>query len=111
MGRCLVRSLTWVRRRFLPAGIPAALVLSACSLQATTYMVTVAGLGGEPDYEQRFTLLANDTDKVLKSGGATDRVVETLKGADATKARLTASLSRIASQAKPQDVFVLMLIG
>ncbi|HKD07425.1 MAG TPA: hypothetical protein VKB79_16100 [Bryobacteraceae bacterium] len=104
MGRSLTRSL-------IPAGLPALVALSACTLQATTYMVTVAGLGGEADYEQRFALLANDTDKILKSGGATDRVVETLKGPDATKAKLNATLSRIASQAKAQDVFILMLIG
>jgi hypothetical protein len=78
---------------------------------ATTYILTVAGLGGEPDYEQRFALLANDTDKILRAGGATDRVIETLKGPDATKAKLTASLSHIAAQAKPQDVVMLMMIG
>lgn len=76
-----------------------------------TYILTVAGLGGEPDYDQRFTLWANDTDKILRGGGQTDRVVETLKGADATKAKMEASLNKIASQAKPQDAFVLMMIG
>ena len=76
-----------------------------------TYILTVAGLGGEPDYEQRFTLWANDTDKILRGGGQTDRVVETLKGADATKAKMEASLNRIAGQAKQQDAFVLMMIG
>jgi hypothetical protein len=70
----------------------------------------VAGLGGEPDYEQRFSLWATDTDKILKTG-STDRVVETLKGADATKTRVEAALSKIAGQAKPADAFVLMLIG
>jgi len=78
---------------------------------ATTYFVTVAGLGGEPDYETRFTLLANDTDKILHGSGGTDRVIETLKGADATKAKLVGALSKVASQAKAQDVFVLMMIG
>lgn len=78
---------------------------------ATTYMVTIAGLGGEPDYEQRFQLLATDTDKILKAGGGTDRVVETFKGPDATKAKITASFNRIASEAKPQDVVVIMMIG
>ncbi len=78
---------------------------------SATYILTVAGLGGEPDYEQRFTMLANDTDKVLRGGGQTDRIVDTLKGADATKAKMEASLNRIASQAKPQDAFVLMMIG
>lgn len=73
-------------------------------------MVTVAGLGGEPDYEQRFTMLASDTDKALRASGG-DRVIETLKGADATKAKLSAVLSKIAGQAKPQDVLVLMMIG
>ena len=78
---------------------------------ATTFFVTVAGLGGEPDYEQRFTMLATDTDKILRGSGGGDHVVETLKGPDATKTKLTASLTRIAAQAKPQDVLVLMMIG
>jgi len=77
----------------------------------TTYFVTVAGLGGEADYEQRFNMLATDTDKILREGGGTDRVVETLKGADATRAKLTASMNRIAAEAKPADVLVLMMIG
>ena len=68
-----------------------------------TYFVTVAGLGGEPDYEQRFTMLATDVDKILHSGGQTDRVVETLKGADATKVKMEAALNRIAAQAKPAE--------
>ena len=78
---------------------------------AATYLLTVAGLGGEPDYEQRFTMLATETDKILRTGGQTDRVVETLKGADATRAKLEAVLGKIAGQAKPQDAFVLMMIG
>ncbi len=87
---------------FLAAGSPAL---------ASTYFLTVAGLGGEPDYEQRFTMLATDVDKILRSGGQTDRVVETLKGADATKTKMEAALSRIAGQAKPADAFVLLMIG
>jgi hypothetical protein len=78
---------------------------------SATYILTVAGLGGEPDYEQRFTMLATDTDKILRAGGQTDRVVETLKGTDATRVKVEAALNRIASQAKPQDAFVLMMIG
>jgi hypothetical protein len=78
---------------------------------ASTYLLTVAGLGGEPDYEQRFTMLATDTDKILRTGGQTDRIVETLKGADATRAKVEAALNKIAGQAKPKDAFVLMMIG
>src|ERR1022692_2688521 len=86
-------------------------VVTATPAFSATYILTVAGLGGEPDYEQRFTALATDTDKILKTGAQSDRVVETLKGADATRAKMEASLNRIASQAKPQDAFVLMMIG
>jgi len=42
-----------------------ALISAARATQAATYCVTVAGLGGEPDYEQRFTAMANDLDKIL----------------------------------------------
>ena len=84
---------------------------AANSSFAATYLLTVAGLGGEQDYEQRFTMLASETDKILRTGAQTDRVVETLKGADATRAKLEAALNRIASQAKPADAFVLMMIG
>ena len=76
-----------------------------------TFLVTIAGLGGEPDYEQRFNSLAADTDKMLRTGGTNDRVVETLKGPDATKAKVEALLNRIAGEAKPADAFVIMLIG
>jgi hypothetical protein len=98
------------RRRFRLRLLPLFLLTATPSF-ATTYFLTVAGLGGEPDYEQRFALLATDTDKLLRAGGATDRVIETLKGPDATKAKIDAALSRIAGQAKSQDVFVLMMIG
>lgn len=93
------------------AGLLFLAVCAAHPVFAATYILTVAGLGGEPDYEQRFTMLATDTDKVLRAGGQTDRIVETLKGADATKAKVEASLTRIASQAKSADAFVLMMIG
>lgn len=87
-----------------------ALVVLARPAQATSYYVTVAGLGGEPEYEQRFTALAKDMDKLLKASGS-DAHVFTLSGADATKAHLTDTIAMIAREAKPDDQFVLMLIG
>jgi len=78
--------------------------------QAAPYYVTVAGLGGEPDYEQRFTALAKDLDKLFKAA-ASDAHVYTFTGSDATKARLTDTLGQIAHEAKPEDEFTLILIG
>ena len=91
--------------------ILAAAAILAVPAFASTFIVTVAGLGGEPDYEARFALLATDADKVLRTGPGADRVIETLQGPAATKARLTSTLNRVISEAKPQDAFVLMMIG
>ena len=98
-----------VRERLVCVALCALAAAHAAS--AATFFVTVAGLGGEPDYEQRFAMLATETDKDLKSSPGNDKTVETLKGADATRAKLEAALGRVATQAKPADAFVLMLIG
>ena len=76
--------------------------------RADTYFLTVAGLGGEPDYEQRFRELAATLDRVLK---APDAHVYTLAGKDASRAQLVRTLHDIAGLAKPDDDFVLILIG
>jgi len=85
------------------------LLLAAMPLHATVYYVTVAGLGGEPDYEQRFTATAMDLDKVFKASSGAH--VYTLTGAQATKARLSETLATISRQAKPEDDLILTLIG
>ena len=82
----------------------------ALSLNAKTFVVTVAGLGGEPDYEQRFASWANEADKLLKASGP-DVQVETLIAPASTKSRLASSLKAVADSAKPEDTIVLMLIG
>ena len=88
----------------------AALFLAAVPARAGIYYVTVSGLGGEPDYEQRFTAMANDLDKLLKASG-TEAHVFTLSGAQATRGQMTETLGQVAKQARPEDDFVLILIG
>ena len=97
-------------RSLLAVFCAAGVVLGARPAQAAPYYVTVAGLGGEPDYEQRFTALAKDLDKIFKAA-ANDAHVYTLAGGDATKAHLTETLSQIAREAKAEDQFTLILIG
>jgi hypothetical protein len=84
--------------------------MSALPVRGATYYLTVSGLGGEPEYDQRFTELAQDLDKVFKSSGG-DAHVYTLTGKEASRARLTETLTLIAGQARPEDDFVLILIG
>ncbi len=83
---------------------------AALQAHAATYYVIVSGLGGEPDYEQRFTAEAKDLDRIFKASGPTAHVA-TLTGADATAAKLREALSSIAREAKPDDDFALILIG
>lgn len=52
----------------------AALLASVLSAQAAVHYVTVAGLGGEQDYETRFTGLAKELDKILKGSGGDVKV-------------------------------------
>ncbi len=80
--------------------------MAALSAHASVYYVTVAGLGGEPDYEQRFTANAKDLDKLFKAS-ASDAHVYTLTGAQATKAQLTETLASIARDAKPEMTWCL----
>ena len=87
-----------------------AVLLAATGLQAATFYVTVAGLGGEPDYEQRFAAQAQEIDKLVRAGGP-DAKVTTLYGPQATKVNLQNALAQVARDAKPADAFVLMLIG
>jgi hypothetical protein len=75
---------------------------------ANTYYVTISGLGGEPDYEQRFSAEAKDLDKIFKSGNGHSYV---LTGNDASLTRIKQIMSEIARSAKPEDDFVLILIG
>jgi len=86
----------------------ALMLLAACSAPAATYYVTLAGLGGELDYTQRFKMWADDIDGSLKKAGS-DNVVATLVAPqlDQIKTRM----ANIASQAKPADSLVVILIG
>lgn len=77
---------------------------------AAVHYVTVAGLGGEADYEQRFNTLAKDVDKILKGSGG-DVQVHTLLGDQATKAAIQATMAQVAQAAKADDALVVMLIG
>ena len=86
-----------------------ALLLSTALARASTYYVTVAGLGGEPDYDQRFTAAANDLDKVFKT--AVGGHVYTLIGKQATRAKLSEIMASIARDAKPDDDLIVTLIG
>jgi hypothetical protein len=96
------------RRRTLLA--TAILMCIAPDIHAATYYLTIAGLGGEPDYEQRFAMWAGEIEAILKSSGG-DAKVETLRGPSATRANVRTTFEKTAREAKPEDALVVMLIG
>ncbi len=88
----------------------AALMMFTAALHADTFYFTIAGQGGEPEYDARFSGWAKDLDKLLHEVEPHAKI-KTLYGADATRANVEAYLHEIAKEVKADDSVVLMLIG
>lgn len=86
------------------------LMILAVSARAANYYVTIAGLGGAPEYETQFEKWATDLDHELKANGPEAHVF-TLSGASATRQAIKQALDGIAAEAKPEDSVALLLIG
>jgi hypothetical protein len=86
-----------------------ALLLGAVvAAPAATFYVTISGLGGEPDYEQRFKMWAEDIETSLKKAGGDTNVITMIAP---TRDQIRAKMGDVARQAHPDDALVLMLIG
>jgi hypothetical protein len=79
------------------------LIFAALGAAAAERALFVAGLGGEPDYEQRFQSLAKEGAKL--TGG------EALTGPEAGRQALREAIARAAAQLGESDTFLLVLIG
>ncbi len=84
------------------------LFFAALAARATTYYVTISGLGGEADYDQRFKMWAGDIDKSLKKAGGDSNVITLVAP---TKEQIRAKFADLDKLAKPTDSLVVMLIG
>jgi hypothetical protein len=82
----------------------------AASVKAATYFVTIAGLGGTPEYDAQFKQWAGEMDHALRANGP-DCHVDTLSGAAATKPAIRDLLGRVAAETKSEDSLALVLIG
>jgi hypothetical protein len=89
--------------------VAALAMLAALSAPAATYYVTISGLGGEPDYDQRFKGWANDIDSSLKKAGGDSNVITTMVAP--TREQIRARFETLAKEVKPTDSLVVMLIG
>jgi hypothetical protein len=94
----------WCSMRFL------LLLLIAAAAQGASYFVTIAGLGGLPEYDKQFADWATEFDRQFKSNGPTAHVI-TLSGENATKSHIQQLMSQLAGEMKPDDSLALLLIG
>ncbi len=78
-------------------------------MPAANYFVTVAGLGGAPEYETQFAKWAQELDHELNTGP--EAHVITLSGPAATKQQIEQTLNKVAAEASATDTFALFLIG
>jgi hypothetical protein len=86
----------------------AAALSAPSAAAATTFYLTIAGLGGEADYTQRFKMWADDIDGSLKKAGG-GAAVTTMIAPQLEQIRMR--FADLAKQAKPADSLVVMLIG
>ena len=94
--------------RFPILRLAAMALLAAIAAPAATFYVTISGLGGEPDYDQRFKMWANDIDSSLKKAGGDSNVVTMLAP---TRDQIRTRFADLATKVKPTDALVVMLIG
>jgi len=83
--------------------------LTAAASPSATWYITVAGLGGDPLFETRFTGWAMEMDKLAR--GTPDANVTTLTGSASAKERIRQALSEAAQKSKPEDTLIVTLIG
>jgi hypothetical protein len=88
--------------------VAAVALFAVLSAQATTYYVTISGLGGEPDYDQRFKGWADDIDSSLKKAGGDSNVTTMIAP---TRDQIRTRFEALAKEVKPTDSLVVMLIG
>jgi len=87
------------------------IVLGACAAaEGKQYALIVGGLGGEPEYEQRFRAQATDLATATLYADEQAQVV-TLTGVKATRAAIRETLTSIAATASANDFLTVTLIG
>ena len=90
------------------------LLLLASALGAQTgvsYFLIVGGLGGEPDYEQRFVSYASDLEKICTAmAGDSSRVIA-LSGKAATREAIQQAFEKLAQRSNRADALAVFLVG
>lgn len=98
-------------RATVRAALLAAALAGASTAGAATRVLVVTGLGGEAQYEERFTKWGEQVALGAATATGDPARVQRLAGREATRERLTEALRGAAEQLRAGDQFVLVLIG
>src|SRR5690606_14228209 len=106
LGAAVIRAL-----RKGGAWLAAGGLLAAASASAEPYYLIVAGLGGEPRFDERFAEQAEKlAEAARRTAGTSDQVV-VLKGEDATQDNVRAAFGKLAATLSSTDSLIVFLIG
>jgi hypothetical protein len=86
-------------------------LLSVVPASAATYTMVVAGLGGEPSYEQKFREYAATVASAAERAAGTKANVVALTGDAARAENIRREIRSLAERMKPEDAVVVVLIG
>jgi hypothetical protein len=97
------------RMALIPLLALAATLLPAQSPRS--YFVIVGGLGGEPEYAERFEQQAAALGEVCQKTAGDSSLVSVLSGAAATRQAIETALGRLRQQSRPEDSLSVFLLG
>lgn len=85
----------------------------ASGLQAAgdAHFVIIGGLGGEPEYAERFSEHVGELESILKQTAGDDSRVHALQGDQATREAVASLMSELGERLGPDDSVALFLIG
>ncbi|HUG73406.1 MAG TPA: hypothetical protein VMK82_08300 [Steroidobacteraceae bacterium] len=78
---------------------------------AATQVLVIAGLGGEPQYQQRFTEWSETVARASATATGDEKRVQRLSGKEARREVIRAALQEAAGKLGASDQFVLVLLG
>lgn len=85
--------------------------MATAGAQAATEVVVVAGMGGEPQYEERFAKWSETVAKASATATGDPERVTKLTGKSARREQIRAALTQAAGNLTAGDQFVLVLLG
>ncbi len=91
--------------------VTAVAVCMTCAASAATRVLVVSGIGGEPQYDERFAQWSEQVARASATATGDAEQVQRLSGKDARREQIQAALRKAAGELGAGDQFVLVLLG